>query len=1194
MRVGLWGWTRRGLRWTRRLLLALLLPLLLLAAMTQWWLLPRLNDYRADLAAALGETLHLPVRIDAVSGARDGWRLGLRLRGVSLDDIERDVTLARFSQVVVTLNLWRSLWAWRPVVGRIRIEGAALTLEEDADGRLRLRTATDGGEAAASLAAVGSALLQLPHVDIVGERLVLHQRDGRILQLLHPYLRWEATATGQRLSGAAEWPIEDAATLHVHLNLERRAGLGQPLNHGWSLHGQAGWLESSGRKSNPLARFEATQTAAGGWQGRIDRLRAEDVLRWAQPWLDDAARAWLLPLQPRGELTGIALVLEPDGALQQATLRVQALQLDSTHGLPAIGPLDGEVQLGPEQGRLKLDSRALRVDTVGVLRAPIALDTLRGALAWHREGAALRLQSDGLELANADLAARFWGSISVPDHGEPTLDLYGRYQRVCIEQAYRYLPVVVIPPDGVAWLDRALRGGHVIGGDFRLRGTAAAFPFDHGEGLFDTRFQVEDGVLDYLPGWPRLERLRATVHFHNRGLRIDADSARLLDAVMERTQVSIADLENVLVMVDGRVQGPGATLWQALRDSPAGQALGDSLPDLRISGQNSLDLNLAIPTDSRPTRVQGRVGLLEGRLGLPAWGLELERLRGEIRFSESTLEGRELRAVLRGEPVRLDLALTGREGQRELRTQVRGRLGLRALAGPAAAPLDDVFSGKSDWQALLVVPSSAARPFTLDLQSDLRGMAVDLPEPLGKSATATLPLHLVLRPGAARLLELALDYGSELRAALELADFTTQPRLTRGELRLGSGAAQLPELPGLVVVADVPRWDWSLSSGRTSASLAVPALLRQLDARIGHLNLAGQHFAAVNLALSRQEQGLRLELDGPDLAGRITVPEQPTPQRPVNAALSRLRLRVADQEAEPSTAPSRSPDPRQWPPLVLTVADLQIDDRSLGRLRLVAVPRVGGLRLSSLDLQSAQQTVTASGEWAWGLGGEPVSTLRATLNSPALGDTLTALGYASAGLAQGATEARLAVEWPGAPTDFALQHLSGELVFQMGPGQLLDIDPGLARMVGLFSVHNLVRRLSLDFSDLFQTGMSFDRISGRFRFHRGQAQTDDLAIEAPAARILIEGRTGLQARDYDQQVTVIPRLGGALPLAGAIAAGPAAGAALFVAERLLKEDIERATRYRYHLTGSWDDPQLQRLTEPGVGMPARQGFSSDN
>ena len=107
--------------------------------------------------------------------------------------------------------------------------------------------------------------------------------------------------------------------------------------------------------------------------------------------------------------------------------------------------------------------------------------------------------------------------------------------------------------------------------------------------------------------------------------------------------------------------------------------------------------------------------------------------------------------------------------------------------------------------------------------------------------------------------------------------------------------------------------------------------------------------------------------------------------------------------------------------------------------------------------------------------------------------------------------------------------------------------------------------------------MGFDQISGAITFKRGQAYTDRLIMDAPAAQMQMQGRIGLQARDYDQQITVTPRLGGALPLAGALAGGPAVGAAVFLAERLLQKGIENITRYRYTLKGSWDNPVLESL-----------------
>jgi len=59
-----------------------------------------------------------------------------------------------------------------------------------------------------------------------------------------------------------------------------------------------------------------------------------------------------------------------------------------------------------------------------------------------------------------------------------------------------------------------------------------------------------------------------------------------------------------------------------------------------------------------------------------------------------------------------------------------------------------------------------------------------------------------------------------------------------------------------------------------------------------------------------------------------------------------------------------------------------------------------------------------------------------------------------------------------------------------------------------------------------------------------------------------------------------------LPLAGALAGGPAVGAALFVAEKLFGERMNRLARYQYQVTGPWDAPQLKRLDlsrEPGSG-----------
>ncbi|HCB12687.1 MAG TPA: hypothetical protein DEP36_03830, partial [Gammaproteobacteria bacterium] len=220
------------------MLLTLLLLLLLLAAFGQWWVLPRLNNYRSDLARVLGDTLQMPVRIDAVTATLDGWRLALGLRGVSVDDPERDTPLAYFKQVAITLNLWRSLQEWQPVVRRIRLEGASLTLEQGPDGVSRLFT--DGSVAPhaddSPLPATAHQVFKLRQLDIVGEQLTLRRPDGFTWQLLHPYLRFQDTAQGRRLVLTADLPVELGGQLG--LTIEQLPADESTAKKGWRLQGQ--------------------------------------------------------------------------------------------------------------------------------------------------------------------------------------------------------------------------------------------------------------------------------------------------------------------------------------------------------------------------------------------------------------------------------------------------------------------------------------------------------------------------------------------------------------------------------------------------------------------------------------------------------------------------------------------------------------------------------------------------------------------------------------------------------------------------------------------------------------------------------------------------------------------------------------------------------------------------------------------
>ena len=157
------------------------------------------------------------------------------------------------------------------------------------------------------------------------------------------------------------------------------------------------------------------------------------------------------------------------------------------------------------------------------------------------------------------------------------------------------------------------------------------------------------------------------------------------------------------------------------------------------------------------------------------------------------------------------------------------------------------------------------------------------------------------------------------------------------------------------------------------------------------------------------------------------------------------------------------------------------------------------------------------------------------------------------------------------------------------PVSCVAVQPGAGRVLGLFSVAALPRRLALDFKDLTEKGLAFDSVQGDFELRDGNAFTSNLLLRGPAAEIGIAGRTGLATRDYDQTAVVTGNLGASLPVAGALAGGPAVGAALLLFSQVFKEPLKGITRGYYRITGPWDNPTVERVDASAIKVSEQQG-----
>ena len=978
---------------------------------------------------------------------------------------------------------------------------------------------------------------------------------------------------------------------------------------GWRWHSHTVGLTARGAPAiNATVELALAPASPDGWRqlyGECQDLRLQDLAALAAPWLAEEPRHTLLALAPTAAVPELSFRLAladqegdvsiPAVNLQTLTARFHDLTVRSWRQRPGVRGLNGAVSVTGNTGELVAEGQGVRVEAAELLRYPAVFKQLSGSVTWRHDAAGWEVASSGLSIGNSDFHARLKGKITgSADRSSPFVDLQVDYGDLDISRAHRYLPAGVMKPRLVAWLDQTLVSGRATTGSLVYRGHTGDFPFDKGQGLFETRFQLNDAILDYRPPWPRIEELEAEVIFRNRSFSVEGVSGKILDADLERVQARIDNLTKATLEIQSHIQAPAPTLLRILRDSPVAARTSGYVAGMAATGDNTLDLALTIPLDKRPVSVSGAVGFAEGDLSLPEWNVNLDNLNGKLYFTESGVKAKDLQLVFRGQPARLDIDDSDPHTE-VTRLRLRARFTPGELLGRYGTALESYLAGRGNWDIELLVPpvqTGKPRQFELSLASDLQGVEVKLPSPLGKAAGAKRDFRAGARLGGTGPLTLRLDYQPDTRALLELTGYPGDTRLNRGEVRIGAGEPQLPKTSGLAITAKLQRFEPDLPAPSAGAAGAIPSWLNTLQAQIDELLIGGQRFRAVTIDAQRNNRGLTAEVSGETLAGRLQWPATATPQDPVQMTLQHLDINWSGQTplAQQNSQGRQDVDPGALPPLAITVAKLRLNGEDLGRLKLSTLPQPGGLRLDNLELSSAVQQLTATGDWRRTPAGQ-ASTLQARLSSRSLSQTLQGFGF-NPDLEGGETEADLQADWPGSLLNFSPPLLNGRLNLRIGQGQLTQLEPGgVGRLFGLINLSTLTRRLTLDFRDLFDKGLSFDRIQGDFAFAKGQAHTDNLLLESPSAHILITGRTNLVDRQYDQIITVTPQVSSSLPIAGAIVGGPVVGAAVLLAERLLKPGINQINRYQYSVTGSWDNPVIQPL--PRAGNDGRtSGFGS--
>ena len=1197
----------------------------------RYWVLPNIDQWRPAIAQQLSSALRTRLRLDRVSAEWSGLNPRLELRGVDFID-EEGRRVLRLPVIRAQVGL-RSLLSGVPDFLDIEASGLRLDVRRDAQGRLWLLGRSFDVGAPGDSPEVG---LDQPLIQWLGRQRRLSLRDAVV--------RWrDDTRSGEPL-------VLDGVNLYFASDA-----------HGHSLSMTAAPPPGLGKSFDLRARFDLSdprrpRTDPLAWRGafyvQVDGMAPD---RW-RAWLDVpgsleaghvSARWWLTFAGKELRRFASEMSVEKgewrlgDGAVVGAgTARVfldgpwndyrslfdafEALTLDDAPA-PVHVPADAE--------GVRFEARA----TGFALRAPGVFDH---AIRFSRMDLAGRLRraADGpvaatleqARLVNDDMDLALRGAWRQGGRGRAGIaDLTGLFRRASLDAIDDYMPVTV-NPEARQWLAHGLLDGQLENATVVLRGDLADFPFGAAQGEFRVDGGYRDGVIDYLParrqrpGWPRLTAMKGRASLHNVDLRVVADEATVWPAPRQPIQLRgvrarIPDIEHGAVLsIQGDTEGQAGAYLALARHSPLGGLLHGLLDEARADGRWQVPLRMTIPLlDADETRVRGAIRFDGGMAALDPQAPPFTQLRGSLAFSEKGLAAQDLKAQFLGGAAAFDgelggagqgLALRGKMDADAL-TQFVGVRGMKRLQGELAykAVLKRLDSGR----------------YALVADSDLRGLAVDAPAPLGKQAAQALPLRLAWQPASSQQGHMALLLAL---GAWGAATLLHRPGADGGPyfqaVAVSVGQPLAAPSDGLHVdarlrAADLAQWNSLVESFSLPLQEDQPHPPRQLFPRLAQLRVQADRMRAFGLDLdqatltARREQDLRWRMDlaSTQTAGTLFWREASgRVAGQVDAKFERLALGAADEapgDGNGGRVGDDSPaqddggaqaqddgeldDRLDIPAINLEVDRLALYGRAAGKLSVQGVNQQRGQlwRLDKLSLSGAGAELTGSGMWRL-KGPRRGLTLDAQARFSDAGRYLEQLGFANV-LSGGRGTLKGKVEWRNMPWKFQRSDLDGELRLELESGRFSTVNSRSARLLELLSLQSLRRlaTLNLNPATAFKEGFPFDRLAGTLHVRQGIMSTNDYQVTGPVANISIGGDVDLIQEKLALQAMVVPNLDvSGASIAAGIAINPVVGVGAFLTQWLLRAPLSKAMTAHYSVSGHWDDPKLSDASDAPPSAPS--------
>ncbi len=972
-----------------------------------------------------------------------------------------------------------------------------------------------------------------------------------------------------------------------------------PMAKGWNLSSSPMTLSNS-NQSWPGLQLQLRQNELG-YQASLQNLQLGIARPLLELFSDGSEQLQsLLAYQLDGKIDRLDLLTEND----QWYLSGQFNELSSAPvaDVPGVKGFNGRFVASPHFGwvGLKAEDGALQWDQA------FSKDwSYKGAeleLAWRKRAGNWQILVPYLSLWQDAFSLEAELVVNLDD--KPNMDLVAELHGVPVQNAEQFFPKFYMPESVINYLKPALLSGDVSSGKVLWSGDFAAYPYAEKDGVFQALADVTNAEFLFDQNWPSLTELSAQLFFENASMLISSQSGYLVDAPVEQgVQVAIPNLyqaDNLIIDIKQQLLAEQVTtLMQA---SPLHDSVGETLAYLGVTGPVKGDVRLTIGLNEPSVDVKGSIDFERNGLSLSAPALVGENLTGRLEFHNDILTADDLQLFISNIP--LQFSFRGEQQQDNYKVSLlsQGLQNSHELLLSLAPQLEHFATGPLNWQFKLdLLLAGEGYTYQADLALDLTDTQLLLPAPLAKKSGQAGTVYWS-SSGSQDNSIIALTYQDLV--FFDASYVHAQGQIGRAHLSLGA-KENAGFADGFTISANLDKTDFmpwfdlvrqqvsqqSDEAGLLPALTSVKATVNSLhvtdDIQLDQVQLllkpetdfwladisSAQTKGQLKLAKDLMAQGIEANLEflklfpyDPKLAEAETL-----------AAAESIAKLTKEQQIAKALADVVKPEPMPWladlPPIRLDCKSCVFGPFDLGQLNMHTDSDGERLTIHSFESRYKKHQLSIKGQWQKDAEAG-VTTLSAKLTSPDFGQLMKDY-HLSAAIAGSPAEVQIdALSWAGGPTQFNYATLGGKLNWQLGEGSLSEVSDKGARLLSVFSLGSLVRKLKLDFRDIFAKGFFYTEMKGDLQLDKGVVHTNNTLVDGAAGKIEIQGYADLVTRQLDYQMAFLPKITSSLPvLVALLQFNPATGLAALALDELV-ESAEVVSKVNFVVTGNFDQPEV--------------------